>query len=112
MLRKPLRDKHLLRNTCLVKFNPGARQLGVGLDEIAGVGPKPGVIERDHQVGSLAGKTGKPSYLLVSLGRILAPVRVGACKYNRIPVVGAHQRAQGGYSFCEKVHISGRKVGM
>ena len=99
----PLRDRHLLRNTHLVKDDAGSRQLLVGLDEIAGICPETGVVFRDHDVPGFPGKTGQPFHLFPPAGRILTGVGITSVNDNEIPMVFPHQGAERLYSLVKDV---------
>ena len=60
-----------------MEFDAGTGQLLIGLDEIAGIGPKSGVILGNDNVAGLAGETTHPLDLLPPRRRIFTAMGIG-----------------------------------
>ena len=88
-----------------MQFDAGPSELPDGLDEIARVGPEPGVVEGDDQVAGLAGETRHPFHLFPAVRRVFAPVGIAARQDDGVPPVFPHHFADGFHPPCiEIVH--------
>ena len=91
---QPLGYAHGSRHLHLVQHHPAALQLFQGLDEIARIGPQPGMIGRHHNIAGLACKAAQPFDLFPPCSRVFAAMRVGARYDDRVPIALGHQPSQ------------------
>ena len=97
---KPLIYRDLFRNAHFVQLHAGPLKLLHRLDEVAGIGPKSGVVQSNYHVACFTGESGEPLYALPALCGILASVRIRPCHDYGIPSAAAHHRPEPCYPVC------------
>ena len=81
------------------QFDAGIGQLLRGLNEIAGIRPKPGAVARNDEDSGRAGKTGQPGAGLPMRRDVFALMRIAVCRNPRINAALRHDFPQCGNFF-------------